>query len=286
MSSKKKQKKFDTEETKESLTEQISIVADTIREGSSKEEILKMKEERLQKENLEEEVAEAKPDTKLTRVLKSIGYFWDYYKWFVIIPTVIILIVVVFIDSYRKENRDFVLRIAIANETNVYDTLNTIDDEYPTYRGIDVTKTPIRIDYEFEYPKDRMVATNLSQSQVANMQKFNAMVVGGKSDVVISNTWLLDDYSVNKNMVDVYEVFDEEFVKENEDRIYWYIGEGGERIAVGFFVGDCEFLEEFANGEPAVISIFANAENTEEAAEFVKWILSKCSGDMSNWVYS
>lgn len=286
MSNKKKKKTFDPEKVKEDLAEQISIIEDTVRESSSKEEILKMKEERLQKGEASEEPEIQKEDTRITKIIKSIGYFWDYYKWFVIIPTVIILIVVVFIDNYRKENRDFALRIAISNATNVYDTLNTIDEEYPEYRGIDVTETPIRIDYEFEYPKDRMVATNMSQSQVMNMQKFNAMVVGGKSDVVISNTWLLDDYSVNKNMLDVYEIFDEDFIKEYEDRIYWYIGEGGEKTAVGFYVGDCEFLDEFANGEPAVIAIFANGEHPEEAAEFVKWMLSKCTDDMSNWIYS
>lgn len=252
---------------------------------SSKEEILKIKEERFLKDD-ENEEEEVKKDTKFRRILRSIGYFWDYYKWYVIIPLLIIIIVVTFIDNYLKENRNFALRIAIVNESEVVDTLNTIDAEYPAYRGLDPKESPIRIEYDFSYPKERMVATNISREQVTYMQKFNAMVVGGKADVVISNTWLLDDYSVNKNMVDLRNVFDEEFMTEYEDRLYWYISDEGERFPVGIYVDDCDFLTEFEKGEPAVIAIFDGTEHTEESAEFVKWILQRCTGDLSNWIYA
>ncbi len=282
MSGKKKQKtkvqnkalKSPTEGKKETKTAELT-----------EEEILRIKEARIKRdeEPVDEEIV--KEDTKFRRVLKSLGYFWDYYKWLVIIPTIIIIIIVTFINTYKRENRDFALRIAIVNESSVFDTLEAIDEQYPEYRNLDITEHPLKIEYDLEYPKVRTTVGSVSQAQVTSMQKFNAMVVGGKVDVVITNTWLLDDYSVNRNITNLNDVFDEEFLEANEDRIYWYISSEDGRIPIGFCVDDNDILTEFANAEPAVIAILDNSERKDEATEFVKWMLTGCSGDLSNWIY-
>lgn len=281
-----KDEKLAEEKTTEETIAEEETSENVPKEELTKEDILEIKEERIKRDNPFEIPEEPeKEDTKFRKILKSLGYFWDYYKWFVIIPAVIILIVVVFIDNYKRANRPFALRLVLINEQNVVETLNAIDDEYPDYRGFDRENEPIHIDYEIEYPKDRLIATNLTQQQAHNMQKLNAMVISGKADVVVSNTWLLDDYSVNKSMMELEDVFDEEFLEENSERIYWYISDEGERMAVGLYVGDCEILNEFENDAPAVAAIFATAEHPEESAEFIKWLLSKCNGDCSDWMY-
>ena len=59
----------------------------------NEEDILAIKEARIRKDN-EEEVEEEKkehPDTPFWRFMKKLDFFWEYYKWFVIIPTLIIV---------------------------------------------------------------------------------------------------------------------------------------------------------------------------------------------------
>ncbi len=66
---------------------------DAIENEISEEEILAIKEARIRRDDEEEAEEEKKehPDTPFWRFMKKLDYFWEYYKWFVIIPTLIIL---------------------------------------------------------------------------------------------------------------------------------------------------------------------------------------------------
>ena len=51
---------------------------------------------------------------------KKLQYFWDYYKWYVIIPALILIFVVFGIRTFLMENR----------ETSVYISMINCKDEY------------------------------------------------------------------------------------------------------------------------------------------------------------
>lgn len=240
------------------------------------EDILEIKSIRAGIVREEEEEKPKKPDTIFTKVFKKVDHFWEYYKWLVIIPVIIIVIAVVFITTYIEENREVTLDVSIINATSILDTLAAIEDEYPAEYGINTKEKPIRLEYNLQFPSENENAATMDDSVVASMQKFNAMVLAGKVDVAITNTWVIDAYSENDATLDLREIFDEEFLEENADRIYWYEKYDGTVKPVAIYVNETEFLGEFAEGAPIVVTTFNTSVHKDETVRFIKWLVSKC----------
>lgn len=245
----------------------------------SEEEILKIKAIRAGLEEEETEEEEKVPDTLPRKILKKIDHFWEYYKWFVIIPIVIIVIVVIFITTYLEENKEVTLDVSVMNATSILDTIAAVEQDYPEEYGIDTKAYPIRIEYNLQFPDTDEDAASIDESILASIQKFNAMVLAGRVDVVFTNTWVVDGFSETGATTDLREIFDEEYLEEHSDRIYWYESYEGTRIPVAFYVDDTTFLGELADGEPAVIATFNTGIHKEESVRFMKWVITNCENN-------
>ena len=244
------------------------------------EEILEIKEARIKDFDKKEEV-ELKsrdwPDTPWFNFLRKLEFFWEYYKWFVIIPVIVITIIVIFVTTYIDENSEKSLEVSIMNTSNVFDAIAAIEKDYPAETGIEADKYPIRVEYNFSYPNNIEMAAKVDDSSMASMTKFNTMVMAGRVDVVFTSPWVADIYSESDATKDLREIFDEEFLKEHESRIYRYIADDYNEIPVGFYVDDCEFLGEFTDDIPPVMASFDSATHPDAVKPFMEWVLSKCT---------
>lgn len=240
-------------------------------------QILEIKEAHLVKpSNDEEEKKVEKPDTFLRRVGKSLGFFWDYYKWFVIIPAIVIIMGSIFLTEWINEKKEKTLEVAVVNTYDITDLMNAIEVRYPNERGLDVSEKRISVEYNLQYPKSSINETTIDDIAVASMQKFTAMITAGRVDAAILSTWALDAYAETEAAMDLREVFDGEFLEANKDRIYYYTMSNGTTYPVGLYVGDCNFLGEFDSGEPPVIATFDSAPHPEQALDFIGWVLENC----------
>jgi len=240
------------------------------------EKLLLAKEERFLDKEEEEEEPEEEEETTLGNVKKSIGFFIDYYKWFVIIPAIIIVITIIMITSYLSESRERALELSIVNaKFEIPDLMYAVENDFIDYTGENITGKDIRIVYDLQYPDTSGGDQVFSQSENVSMQKFNASVIAGRVDIALTESWVVNDYSVTNATLDLREIFDEDFLKDHEDKIYYARDASGEKIPVAFYI-DAKIVKDAYpdDAEPLAVS-FDSAKHKEEARRFMEWLLSE-----------
>ena len=241
------------------------------------EKLILAKEERFYGKDHEEEAEEEeKPDTAFDKVRKSIGFFIDYYKWFVIIPAIIIIISIVMITSYLSESRERALELSIVNaKYEIPDLMYAVEHDFIDYTGENLTGNDIRIIYDLQYPDTSSGQEAFTQSENISMQKFNASVIAGRVDIALTESWVVNDYSVTNATLDLREIFDEDFLKKHEDRIYYAKNESGEDIPVAFYI-DAKVVKDAYPDEAKPLAVsFDTSKHKEEAARFMEWLLNE-----------
>ena len=273
----KKKKSENEPNIEEKITEVEEQKADEYEGLTDAEKLLLAKEERFLDKVEEEEEPEEEDDSTLGNVKKSIGFFIDYYKWFVIIPAIIIVITIIMITSYLSESRERALELSIVNaKFEIPDLMYAVENDFIDYTGENITGKDIRIVYDLQYPDTSGGDQVFSQSENVSMQKFNASVIAGRVDIALTESWVVNDYSVTNATLDLREIFDEDFLKDHEDKIYYARDASGEKIPVAFYI-DAKIVKDAYpdDAEPLAVS-FDSAKHKEEARRFMEWLLSEC----------
>ena len=240
------------------------------------EKLLLAKEERFLDKEEEEEAEEEEDDSAWGTFKKKIGFFVDYYKWFVIIPAIIIVITIVMITSYLSESRERALELSIVNaKYEIPDLMYAVENDFIEYTGENITGKDIRIVYDLQYPDTSGGETTFSQSENISMQKFNASVIAGRVDIALTESWVVNDYSLTNATLDLREIFDEDFLKDHEDKVYYARDASEEKIPVAFYV-DAKVVKDAYpdDAEPLAVS-FDSSKHKEEARRFMEWLLSE-----------
>ena len=247
---------------------------DAIENAISEVDILAIKEARIRKddEGEEEEKKKELPDTPFWRFVKKLDYFWEYYKWFVIIPTLIIVAGGLTVASCVRDARPRYLELAIMNEESRVEMIYSIENDFIKDTGRDYTPKELKIGYAMQYPDMNNFDGALSDVTFASMQKFNTMVTTGNVDVAITNTWVADAYTEQRTTTDLREMFDDEYLKAHEEDIYYSKDEAGEVIPVGFYIRSKIFTDSYDPEYPPVVISFNSAPHSEEKAVFMKWL--------------
>ena len=270
-------KKEETSEVKEEKTSEAKEEnADEFEGLTDAEKLLLAKEERFLDKEEEEEVEEEIDDSAWGNFKRKIGFFLDYYKWFVIIPAIIIVITVIMITSYLNESRERALELTITNaQYEIPDLMYAVENDFIAYTGENITGDDIRIVYDIRYPDTSTGAENFTQADNVSMQKFNASVISGRVDIALTESWVVNDYSVTDSTLDLREIFDEEFLKDHEDKVYYARDSSGEKIPVAFYI-DAKVVKDVypEDAEPLAVS-FDTSKHKEEARRFMEWLLSE-----------
>ena len=272
----KKKKSENETNIEEKITEVEEQKTDEYEGLTDAEKLLLAKEERFLDKEEEEEEPEEEEETTLGNIKKSIGFFIDYYKWFVIIPAIIIVITIIMITSYLSESRERALELSIVNaKFEIPDLMYAVENDFIDYTGENITGKDIRIVYDLQYPDTSGGDQVFSQSENVSMQKFNASVIAGRVDIALTESWVVNDYSVTNATLDLREIFDEDFLKDHEDKVYYARDSSGEKIPVAFYI-DAKIVKDAYpdDAEPLAVS-FDSAKHKEEARRFMEWLLSE-----------
>ena len=272
----KKKKSENEPNIEEKITEVEEQKTDEYEGLTDAEKLLLAKEERFLDKEEEEEEPEEEDDSALGKVKKSIGFFIDYYKWFVIIPVIIIVITIIMITSYLSESRERALELSIVNaKFEIPDLMYAVENDFIDYTGENITGDDIRIVYDLQYPDTSSGSEAFSTSENISMQKFNASVIAGRVDIALTESWVVNDYSVTNATLDLRELFDEEFLKDHEDKVYYARDASGEKIPVAFYI-DAKIVKDAYpdDAKPLAVS-FDSSKHREEARRFMEWLLSQ-----------
>ena len=238
----------------------------------------------------------------LIKIWKKVEHFWEYYKWYAIIPFLFIVIIVSFITGYISDNKPFSLGVAIVNSSEVGDAVYAFQNEYVEARGLEL---PVKVIYDLQHPKTSSGFSFMFTDTVANYQRYQGLVTNYNIDVTITTDWMVKEYMQVPFYMDLRECFDEEFLAAHED-IYYVIKEEieyelarreaeadgltfddseyenvnweetGEKIPVGFYIGNYNAMGRFVDDAEPILAISVNTIRLEESVEFTKWILEQC----------
>ncbi|MBE5879251.1 MAG: hypothetical protein E7288_04635 [Lachnospiraceae bacterium] len=233
------------------------------------------------------------------KIWKKFEHFWEYYKWYAIVPIAIIAIVVSFVSTYIMESRPFALGVAIMNTSDVATAVKEFEINYAMERELEL---PVKVSYDFVHPKDMKQAALETDDTIASIQKYQTMMRNGYVDVTFTTDWVVKEYMQVPLYEDLRTYFDEAFLAEYEEYIYYIIKEEveaeanrkayeedtgtlaetseevnweeiGEKIPVAFYVEDCEALGEFYLDAKPVMAFSKDAKRKDETIAFAKWIL-------------
>lgn len=241
---------------------------------SEAEKLLAAKELRFYGKKMEEEAEEEKEDTSVDKVKKSIGFFIDYYKWYVIIPAIIIVIATVMIVSYLEESRERALELSVINaKYDIADVVYLVEDDYVKVSPNAKSDKDLRIEINLQYPDTREDSV-MNEDEVISTQKFNAMVIAGRVDAAITNTWVIDAYAVTDSAADLRDIFDEDYLKEYEDRLYYASNSKGEKVPVAFYIESEVIVNSYEEGYEPLVVTFNTSKHDAERKAFIEWINS------------
>lgn len=202
-------------------------------------------------------------------------YFWDYHKWKVIIPIVVLIFAISFISSYLEETAERALAVAIVDARDSEAVEKLIKEDYADARGIDTQKTPIRIESGMVYPKvmdERAAADTVT---VASIQKYSAMLINGTIDINISPTWVVEEYGKADAYRNLKELLPEKVYHSIEDKLFWCKDATGTEIPAGIYVDDKAVLGEFYDDGVPILTVSAYSGRVEEAVAFIEWFIEQ-----------
>ncbi len=226
----------------------------------------------MKEENKAEKERKIKEQLRKNKYLAKLEFFWDYYKWFVIIPVLVVIIVLSFVFSYLYEQRDLSLNIALMNTSDVNEAIYAFKNDYATYRNIDTNELPIEVNYNFLHPKVMDEAAAADTTTVASIQKYQAMLLNSKLDVTITTSWVVEAYGEADAWCDLREVMDASFLEAEKDNIFYCKNSKGVEIPMGIRVDDCALLGEFYEEGTPIVTVSAYSVRKEEAAHFIEWL--------------
>lgn len=171
---------------------------------------------------------------------KSVIHIWTYYKWWIIIPVIVIAIIISFVTSYLKATKKAYLTIACVNAR--YES-HTVFDEYAESIG-----QKFSVDCTYHYPTNED-SLNVTQDTTNSMQKLASLLTSEVVDVIVTNARSIKDFG-KAGVRDLKEVLSEEQLSELESRgiIFYLEPEDGERYPAAINITDMEFFYPVYNG--------------------------------------
>ncbi len=202
---------------------------------------------------------------------KKIAHFWEYEKWKVIIPLVLLIVANSFIQTYRDERKALTLDIALVNAVMESSEDVTFHNTFVKDCGIDVTAAPVRIETGLIHPKDMDSQVFNDEVAVASIQKYQALLTSGKVDVTVSNAWAIEEYAKSEAYENLKDFLPGDLYKKVESKLYYHTNDDGEKIPVGIVVDDIDGINQFYKEEP-IVTISKYSKRKEQSLLFIEWL--------------
>lgn len=226
-------------------------------------------------------------------------YFMDYYKWYVIIA-VIIIIVGVYTVREILNRKDTALYTCL---------LNTIELETAAEYNAGFAET-INLDtdtWQLIFDANTWIDVNsMDENTMANSQKLMAHLAAGELDIMITDKDSITNYAYQDNFLTMEELLSPEEYEKYEPYFYYidkttleewnaYISdpnnlmldisydfpdprkpeEMDDPAAIGIFLDECEELRKnyYFRSDDVVFTVFGNTSRRETALQYLEYLM-------------
>lgn len=228
---------------------------------------------------------------------QKLTYFWDYYKWPVIIGiiAVIVLASMIYEMATRKETAFYALMLN-ATERNYMGDTSGNTAAFAEYAGIDEEK------YEIMYDTSIQIGTENSDDYDSS-QKLLVYIAAAELDVMVSDSDSLKKYAYQGQLYDLRNFLTEEQLEKYSDSFYYIDGAVAEEIEAasdaynfdyvpeykdprhpeemedpiptGIFLSeDCSLLDDYYfRGEDIAVSVVVNTKRPDLTSEFIDFLM-------------
>lgn len=227
---------------------------------------------------------------------EKLAYFWDYYKWYVIVGVIAVVFVVSLIHQIvtRKDTGFYALMLNASAYNYMDSSENTAD--FAEYAGIDTKE------YDIQYDTTVQIGTETGDDYNSN-QKLMVYIAAAELDVMVSDAGSLAQYAYLGDFYDLRDFLSAEQLEKYADSFYYidgavkeeiqaasenndldyqpvygdphHPGDMADPIPTGLFLGeDCSLLKDYYfRGEDPAVSVLINTTRPEMASEFIDFLM-------------
>lgn len=222
---------------------------------------------------IQDEIKEQQKKLKDKSFKEKFQYFWHYYKIHVFAILFAIFTIGLFTSAAIKESREPSIYVTLINSSLTSEADTTLLKDYVKSRQIDTDAHPAKLDFTLQ-----MDASLTNKVSLASSQKYMSMLSTGKTDVILCDQWIIDEYAA----LDAYENLEtclapEDFAQIKDRLYYCEVNEKG-KIPVAFYANDVEqVLSASLYGEknPPLIAIGRTSKRKDTAADFIHYLISE-----------
>ena len=197
---------------------------------------------------------------------KSVIHLWTYYKWYAIIPLIIIFVIVSMIHSYLSETKKDYLNIAFVN---AHQEAEDIFKDYASSIG-----KKIRVDYSFFAPKNDD-SVYVDPEMAASVQNLASLLRDGTVDVIFTNARSIKEYGASA-VGDLRQTLSEDQLKElkEKDRILYLTDDSGNEVPCAILVTGIAMFEPAYSDSTEKHYLMVNpfSEKKEETRLLIEYI--------------
>lgn len=229
------------------------------------------------KEQNEISNADYQDEKEKMTILQRIGWIWDYYKWYIIIPIGVLLAGIYTYFCLIQEIGPTYLRTTMINAAMSDESDVKFDDLFMEEKKPDESEGEFLVDTGLVHPEIINEANSGDTVIVASVQKYNALLTNGDTDITISSKWVIEQFIRSGSYYDLSEILPKDLYDNLQDRIY-YSEEiiDGKTIPVGVKLDGIKCVDKFyENGDIPVLTLSSRTKRLDHAIEFIEWIVNQ-----------
>ncbi len=164
--------------------------------------------------SVHEEIREQQKKLKGQGFKAHWNYFWEYYKIHTIVAICAIIFLIILVKDIT-DNKPYSLYAILLNSGASF-SQDDIESQFEEYASLDTESTTCMVDTSSTYNTDV-----IDEMTIATSEKIMANISASELDVLAADSNLFAYYSYQDVYMDLREVFDESFLEENSDKIYY-----------------------------------------------------------------
>ncbi len=227
---------------------------------------LVLEEDKIKQEEPEKII----PFKDLTFKQKMI-HIWDYYKWKIILPVLILVCSVSIGFTIYENSRDSLLYAVFINAQMTEVENTAFMNEFTDYAGLNMKGKKITLDTTLSIDQK-----NSDMTSVSSNQKLLAMFTSIEMDVIICDKDNFEYYAAQDSFTELSDVLPEDFLEAHKDLLLGAAGKDGEEHAFGLSLADSPKLAEYQvfQDEP-ILTIPVTHMEDENILLFISFLLGE-----------
>lgn len=160
-----------------------------------------------------DEIREQQHKTRDMTNKGKLEYFWYYYKVHTIAGIFILIMAITLIHDMVTA-KDFIFNCVMVNSFQL--NAEAVENSFAEYAGLDLDKYDCFID-----TSTTLSLTTYDQYNMATVQKIMAQMQSRDLDVLVFNSEIFNNYSLNGMFLDLRTVMTQEELEKYKDRLYY-----------------------------------------------------------------